>query len=68
VSGKNSPLIEREKMQYAHASKAGKLKVVQAQEKKESQKVGCKSVAINKIEAGYEARLYAFLIVCKRRR
>jgi integrase len=38
-------------MQYTHASKAGKLKVVQAQEKREVLKIGRKSVANEKRQA-----------------
>jgi integrase len=38
-------------MQYTHASKAGKLKVVQAQEKREVLQIGRKSVANNKRQA-----------------
>jgi integrase len=38
-------------MQYTHASKAGKIKVVQAQEKREIQKAGPKSVANEKRQA-----------------
>jgi hypothetical protein len=38
-------------MQYTHASKAGKLKVAQAQDKRKVQQVGPKSVANNKRQA-----------------